>query len=294
MPRNGVTTLQRPYLLNPVNTFAELRDLTVRDQPNTLVFTASRSYLGDGFCGLFQFQPDAFLDDDDATIIKPNSVDAGEPGRWINIFTGGNIDGGEGGSGSLLGDVTGNLLNNFISYLQGRPVNAASPNPGDYLYYDADADQWIPRQQDTTLNGDVTGDMVDNEVSFLQGNPLLVPLPNNNEFLMFNGEAWIPSTVILELDGDVTGDSDNNQISAIQGNPVDAETPNPEDYMKWDGYNWIPSPISSGLPTPDNYGNILYAASDSSDPLVYTNELPLCDDNGFVLTDNYFRLVVSG
>ncbi len=102
------------------------------------------------------------------------------------------------GGDVIAGPGTG-LQNAIVAGIEGIPVDATPPTPGQVLGYDGT--WWTP----TTLPADtgiteLTGDVLAGPgsgsqaatVSALQGNPVSSVLPSDGQVLTWNGSAWVP------------------------------------------------------------------------------------------------------
>jgi hypothetical protein len=104
----------------------------------------------------------------------------------------------------LDGDVRGALADNVVAALQGRRLDAASPNDGDVLGFDAAGNRWVPRPPPdagggggpviTPLNGDAAGPANANTVRALQGRDVADADPDNGDVLTWSADAkaWLP------------------------------------------------------------------------------------------------------
>ena len=72
---------QKPYLLAPVLNFNAVRSINPKlyNSPGQMIHVNCRSFIGDGYGGLFYYSFNSIVFDDDENILKPNSFD----GRWI-------------------------------------------------------------------------------------------------------------------------------------------------------------------------------------------------------------------
>ncbi len=136
-----LTTTQNPYLLQPVFNFNDLRLVVTRDSPNQLINVICGETLNDGYGGLFSYDFNSVLVDDNTSIIEPITT----IGRWIRVqgFVAG---GGGGGDGyiTLNGDVIGQSNNNTVIKLQGNAVSNLVPTDGYVLTWSTAQNSWIP------------------------------------------------------------------------------------------------------------------------------------------------------
>lgn len=137
----NLTTIQNPYLLQPVFNFNDLRLVVTRNLPNQLINIVCGETLNDGYGGLFSYDYNSVLADDNISIIEPiTSI-----GRWIRVqgFVAG---GGGGGDGyiTLNGDVIGQSNANTVIKLQGNAVSSTAPTDGYVLTWSQIDNSWIP------------------------------------------------------------------------------------------------------------------------------------------------------
>ncbi len=135
-----LTTTQLPYLLQPVFNFNDLRLVVTRSEPNQLINVICGETLNDGYGGLFSYDFNSILPDDNLSIIAPST----DIGRWIRVQ--GFVAGGGGGGGAvtLTGDVIGPSNNNLVIKLQGNAVSNIIPTDGYVLTWSTALNEWIP------------------------------------------------------------------------------------------------------------------------------------------------------
>lgn len=101
-------------------------------------------------------------------------------------------------SGPAGGDLSGTYPNPLVDGLQGNPVSAVAPTPGQLLIWNGAT--WAP----TTLaalppngpaGGDLAGTYPNPTVDGLQGSPVSAIVPTAGQFLRWNGAAWAPFTI---------------------------------------------------------------------------------------------------
>lgn len=156
---------------------------------------------------------------------------------------------------TLAGDVVGDVATNEIERLQGKVVNAHTPNSGDVLQFDAVSDQWLP----APLSGGTTltaSDTVMPETNFDQASTAGTaveysradhthgtppdPIPNHQADLNAHANHVVA--------GDVVGSLAATRVANIQARPVVDADPNPDDVLTWDGVTkqWEPRAHQAG------------------------------------------------
>lgn len=262
------TNIQNPYLLEPVFNFDSLRALITRSTPNQLINLVCGELLNDGYGGLFSYDFNSILPDDNTDIIAPMT----NIGRWIRVE---NLSG-SGGGGSPFGPAGGDLSSNYpnptvvnlhiagqtqgsIVYYNGTKWVILGPGTeGYYLTTHSSGQNPTWTAPSTAVGGDLSGSLP---------NPTVVNLhlsgQTTGSIAYFNGGHW----VVLGADSD-------GKVLTTHGLAAPTwETP------------------STALPVPTQIGQILYSVD--SDTLAFTVELPVVnDDDGFIITNDDGYIVV--
>ena len=181
-----LTTTQQPYLLEPVLNFNDLRLVITRSIPNQLINVICRETLNDGYGGLFSYDFNSNLADDNISIIAPTTL----IGRWIRVqgFVAG---GGGGGDGyvTLNGDVIGQSNANTVIKLQGNNVSDIVPTDGYVLTWSTALNEWIPFPTSGSSSFPVPteiGQMLYSDSSDNLAFTIERPLMNDNGLIMTN------------------------------------------------------------------------------------------------------------
>lgn len=180
-----LTVTQNPYLLEPVLNFDDLRLVITRDTPNQLINVICGETLNDGYGGLFSYDVNSVLPDDNTSIIT-----AYKHGRWIRVqgFVAG---GGGGGDGyvTLAGDVIGQSNANTVVKIQGQNISNVAPLINQVLTWNGS--QWIAATSGGFPVPTEIGQMLYSDSSDILAFTIERPLMNEDGIIVTNEDAVI-------------------------------------------------------------------------------------------------------
>ena len=225
--------------------------------PEAIAFSAASDLGGaypDSRIARLQGNPVDAADPQPGQILRfEESSPAGE-GRWVLADL--PADGAAGPAG---GDLTGTYPNPRIAQLQGTPVDAADPLPGQILRFEDSSPtgngRWVPADLPaggTTgpAAGDLTGTYPGPQVARLQGRTLAAPNPTDGQILRYQESSppgngrWVavapPAGATGPAGGDLTGTYPGPRIESLQQVPLKAPTPGTGQYLHFNDGAWVP------------------------------------------------------
>jgi hypothetical protein len=133
------------------------------------------------------------------------------------------------GAAGLAGDVIGDVDDNAVVRLWGRPMAATEPSAGQALTWSGT--EWAPATVD---------------VSALGGHPVASTAPDAGQVLTWSGTEWAPA----DASGGGGGSGD---ATTLAGRPISGAAPQTGQSLKWTGNTWAPEdssvasyPVGSG------------------------------------------------